>query len=224
MNTNSARWLYITYLPAAFILATIAVVSVIYEIPIPKFTRDVASIAQIHPLSGFLSSLGNLLWCATASICLFSAVVLRSVQLSDMYRFLLISASLSIYLLFDDLFMFHEYLVRYYLGLGEIVVFLFLGLAVSSYLIVFRKVILRTNYILLLLALGLLTLSVAIDVILKQWMQGLGDWLLFIEDGTKWLGIASWCSYYSHTSLQLIVGTISQPNNAMQSDASTSHR
>lgn len=194
----------------------IATVSVIFEIPMSRLTRDVTTIAKIHPFSGVLSNLGILLWCATVSICLFSAVALRRVESNENYRFLLVSALLSMYLLFDDLFRFHERIAPNVLGLDERVVILFLGLATSSYLIMFRSVILRTNYVCLLLALGMLTLSVVIDTILWQWMSGLGHWAYFIEDGTKWMGIAFWCCYYFHTSLNLINGNLSRPNDAVR--------
>jgi len=203
------------------VLASIAAVSAIYKIPMSELTRDVTVIAKIHPISGVLSSLGILLWCATASICLFSAVALRKVESNANYRFLLVSALLSMYLLFDDLFMFHETLAPNVLGLDQRVVILFLGLATFSYLIVFRSVILRTNYVILLLALGMLTLSVVIDAIPRQWMSGLGHWVYLLEDGTKWLGIAFWCGYYSDTSLNLFVGNLSRPNDAMRLDART---
>lgn len=217
-KTRSDRCLYATFFAAALVLAAIAAVSAIFNIPMSEFTRDVTIIAGIHPLSGALSSLGILLWCAAASICMFSAIALRSVVSSDVHRFLLFSALLSMYLLFDDLFMFHETLAPNVLGLDQRVVIFFLGLAVSSYLIVFRSVILRTNYVFFLLALGMLTLSVAIDAIPRQWMSGLGHWVYLIEDGTKWIGISCWCGYYSHTSLEFFAGNLSQTNAAIQLD------
>jgi len=64
-------------------------------------------------------------------------------------------------------------------------------------------------------------LSVVIDAIPRQWMSGLGHWVYLIEDGTKWMGIALWCGYYSDTSLQLFVGNLSRPNDAMRSDTRT---
>jgi hypothetical protein len=82
-------------------------------------TRDIAAIAKIHPLSGFLSNLGILLWCAAASICSFAAMTLRKIKPRDIFWFLLSSAVLSAYLMFDDLFQFHEELAPTYLGLNE---------------------------------------------------------------------------------------------------------
>ena len=210
MNIRPARKWVVTFLPAAFILAAIATISTIFQVPMPTITRDVASLANIHPLSGFLSSLGILLWCATASICLLSSVTIRKTGPAEYYRFFLFSSFLSMYLLFDDLYLIHEYLAPNYLGVHQRFAVLFVGIATLSYLIVFRQVILRTNYIFLLLALGFLGTSVALDVYFERWMWGMGHWVYFFEDGTKWLGIASWCSYYSQTSFHLLVGNRKQ--------------
>lgn len=220
MNIISARRLFITFIPAVSVLATIAAVRTIYHVRIPDMTRDVAVIAGIHPLSGILSNLGILLWCAAASVCLFSAMTLRNAESKEIFWFLLSSALLSMYLLFDDFFMFHEALASQYLGLDEEVVFAVLGVAVSIYLIAFGRVILRTNYVIFLLALGLLASSVVMDTILARWMLRLGkNWVFFFEDGAKWLGIACWCSYYVHTSFKLVVGSHGLPDTTIQSDA-----
>jgi len=224
MKTVSEQQLLITFIPSGSILVALVVVSVLFQVSIPAMTRDVTAIANIHPLSGILSSLGILLWCAAASICGFAAMTLRNVNPRDTFWFLLSSALLSAYLLFDDFFLFHEDLASRYLGLNEKIVFAALGIAVATYLIVFRQVILRTNFGVLLLALGFLTTSVVIDSILERWMSRLGDWEYFLEDGAKWLGIAGWCSYYVDTSHQLLCSTFGRPNNAIQSDARTSHR
>ena len=225
MKTVSARYLLIVFVPSISILLAVAVVSVLFKVSIPDMTRDVTALANIHPLSGVLSNLGILLWCSTASICFFSAMTLPNFKPRDMFWFLLSSFLLSAYLLFDDFFQFHEVLASRYLGLDEEVVYTALGIAVSAYLIAFRRVILRTNFGVLLLALGFLATSVVADTALKPWLwRRLGHWLFLFEDGAKWLGIASWCSYYVHTSHQLLVSTFGLPNDAIQSDARTSHR
>jgi len=224
MKTVSAWQLLITFIPSLSILVAMVVVSAFFQVSITTMTRDVTAIANIHPLSGILSSLGILLWCAAASICFFAAVTLRNVKPRDTFWFLLSSALLSTYFLFDDFFQFHEALASRYLGLNEKVVYAALGIALSVYLVVFRRVILRTNFGVLLLALGFLATSVVIDAILEPWLWRLGHWEYFFEDGAKWLGIAGWCSYYVHTSRQLFVSTFGLPNNAIQSDAGTSRR
>lgn len=197
---QSTRQLLVTLIPASLVLLVIAMVSVIYAIPMPSITRDPKSLLDGHPLTGFLSSLGVLLWCATATVCWFAAVAVRASVAVESYRFLMASSLLSFYLLFDDLFMIHEALAPDHLGLSQRYVIFILGLIVASYLVVFRFVILKTNFIMLLLALGFLGLSVAFDLFFERWMWGLGHWVYFLEDGVKWLGIACWCSYFLRES------------------------
>lgn len=215
MKTTSARQLLITLTPSLFILLVMVITSVLLHVKISTLTRDFAAIANIHPLSGMLSNLGVLLWCVSASISGFAAIILREVVSKSIFRFLLFSSLLSVYLLLDDFFLFHENLASRYLGLSEKLLFVALGIALFTYLIVFRRIILQTNFSVLLLALGFLATSVGIDVILESWSLRLGHWTFFFEDGAKWLGIASWCSYYVHTSYQLIlVSTLGLPKAA----------
>lgn len=204
MKRTSTSQLLFTFVPSSLILAAVAAAALLIGVNMPDMTKDVAAIAKIHPLAGVLSSLGILLWCATASICLFAAMSLRNSARDDGFRFLLFSALLSAYLLCDDLFQIHETLAPRYLGLSEKAVYAALGTAAAAYFIAFRWVILRTHYGILLLALSFLAGSVLIDTLLEPYLWRLGQWAYFFEDGAKWLGIASWCSYFSHTSQRLL--------------------
>ena len=202
---TTKQQLLITFIPPAFILVAIAGVSVFFQVRMPAMTQDVTFLGRLHPLAGVLSSLGIILWSATASICYFAAATLRNTKQGGVFWFLLCSALLSSYLLFDDFFRIHEALSRVYLGVSAKAVYAAIGVAVFTYLIAFRRLILQTRFIVLLLAIGFLSSSVVMDVIHNPWLMPLGDWQFFFEDGAKWLGIASWCSYYAHTSHSLLV-------------------
>ena len=168
-------------------------------------TRDMAAIARIHPLSGILSSFGVLLWCATVSICLFGAMAIRRRNDRGKLGLLLSSAALSPSLLADDFFMIHDFLAPVYFRFHEHFIFMSLGAAVLMYLFAFRKIIFQTAFGGLLLALGFLSVSVVTDTVLEPWFRQLGDWHYLFEDGSKWLGIACWCGYYSSTSYKLVM-------------------
>lgn len=220
----SMRQLLITYVPSIVILVIMALVSTFFHVGFAVMTRDVAAIANIHPLSGILSNLGIILWCVAASICFFAAMVLRTAKHRHIGWFLFSSALLSTYLLLDDFFLFHEELARRYLGLDEKVVLATLGIAVSVYLVTFRGIILRTNFGVLLQAIGFLATSVVIDTVYDMGLLQPDNWKHFFEDGAKWLGIASWCSYYVHTSYLLLLSAFGLPNGTIQSDTLTLHR
>ncbi len=217
MNAVSRRQLLMTFGPPLVILGVTAAACIFFDVSIPAMTRDAAALAHIPPLWGIVSNIGILLWCAAASIGLFAAVTIRGTGQSDAFRFLLFSSLLTVYLLFDDFFQFHENLAVNYLGLDEQVVVAASGIAIAAYLITFRRFILqRTRFAILLLALGFFAASVAIDVVLEPWLiQEIGHWEYFLEDGAKLLGIACWCSYLAGTSHQLLAGASLIPQRSL---------
>ncbi len=193
---------------ATFVFACITIFSVIglsfvTEIDIDQMTRDVTAIAGINPFSGLLSNLGILLWSVSASICLFVAIAARPNIGKRDFGFLLSSALLSGWLLFDDWFLFHETLAYWHLGVEEEWVKLSLVIVFAFYLLHFRKFILRTSYIFLIAAAGLFLSSILVDVFFEETLNL--QWVVFFEDALKWLGICFWCSYYVDTAYQVLV-------------------
>jgi hypothetical protein len=180
------------------VLGLLAAVGVFGGVPLKTMTLDVAAAAGVHPFTGVLSTLGILAWCVTAAVCGFTVVALRRAASPEVVRFLFASAALTAWLLFDDLFMFHEYLAPRHLGLRERVVFLFLGVMVVGYLAAFGRTILGTDYRPLVLSFALLGSSVAMDGA-SRWLGWLGAWAFFLEDSLKWLGICAWCGYFLMT-------------------------
>jgi len=217
----SARQLLITFVPSMLILVALVMANIFFHVSISSMTRDVTHIANIHPLFGVLSNLGIILWCVAATVCFFTAVALRNTKRGDRFRFLLCSALLSTYLMADDFFQIHEYLAPKYLGLNEGVVFTALGIAILVYLIVFRRIILETKFGFLVLAMVLFAFSIFTDSIIVSFLlRTLGDdGEHLLEDGSKWLGIASWCSYYVYTSYQFLVDQDGTSHHVVQSDA-----
>lgn len=224
MKIISARQLFITLVPSVSVLAVVVLVNVFYQVSVADMTRDVSHIANIHPLLGILSNLGILLWCVTASICFFTTMMIRRIKSKDKFRFLLFSALLSAYCMIDDFFQVHEYLVPHYLGLNEKVAILALGIATIVYLLVFMRVILQTNFGLLLLALGFLASSIVVDTIFTSLLSNVigSDLNHLLEDGFKWLGIAAWCSYFVHTCYQMLVGARGASYSAVVPDTRAS--
>jgi len=223
MKSDNNKLVLITLLLSILVLMAMIFVHLYFQVPIKKMTQDVTSFAHIHPLSGILSNLGILLWCVTASVCGFTAILLRKTRTGDSFHFFLFSSLLSAYLLVDDLFLIHESLFRRLFNLDDKIPMILLGIGIAAYLIAFRRILLRTNFIFYSLAVGFLAISAGLDFFLESWMNQFGEWKHFFEDGAKWLGITCWCSYYVHTSYRFLVSLLDQPGNSTQEEAQASH-
>ncbi len=194
----------VVLVPSVSILLAILAAKLFFGVLFSDFSADPAFLAKMHPLKGSLSNLGVLLWNATTVACLFTAAVLRARGARESFRFFLSAGLLSGYLTFDDMFMIHEYLVPRYLGVSEKWFVGCLGIVAAVFFIRFRQVILRSEFGLLVLALGFLSLSVVVDLLGNRLYQ-YGDWQFVGEDAPKWLGIACWCGYYLRTCYRAFV-------------------
>src|SRR5688572_9327807 len=97
--------LLLLYVPILALLLLVIIAAFSSRIPLSSLTRDMASIAHVHPLIGVVSNVGILLWCATAVICLFGGSLLRQKGMHAEARFLLWGGVMTLVLLVDDLFM-----------------------------------------------------------------------------------------------------------------------
>jgi hypothetical protein len=196
-----------TFGPAVALLALTAAASVVARVPLTVFSRDPTATLGGNPLTGVQSHLGVLVWWAAAAVCFLGAALLRRARRDPASTaFLVWSGSITAVLTLDDLFQFHEDLAVRYLRIEDKVVVLAYGLAVLTYLVRYRRIILRSDYPLLLAGLVLFAASNAVDVVLQdRWMS---DWRIFVEDGLKLLGIASWSSYLIRTSYQLAAASL----------------
>jgi hypothetical protein len=190
-------------LPPAVLLALTVVASRAGDIPLGLFSRDPTATLNANPLTGVQSQLGVLVWWAGASISFFAGAVLhRARRDRTLVEFLRWSASITAVLTLDDLFQFHEDLAERYFGLNDAVVVVVYGLAVLVYLVRFRRVILRSQYVLLVAGLTLFAGSNLVDALLQdRWMS---EWRIFLEDGFKLFGIVNWSAFLILTSLEMM--------------------
>lgn len=189
---------------AVLVLVAVAAVRLLLDVPIPFMTRDPLVMAGAHPLTGILSQLGVLGWCAAATIGLFAAGLPST---GSAVRFLRCTGLLSAGLALDDFFQIHDYIVPVMLGIPEKVVHVAIVLAVMSWLAGFRGVILATRWPILLAALALLATSMGFDMLLEPLVPEIADWKPMLEDGPKWLGIVLWGAYIADTAWRLADNT-----------------
>ena len=193
------------YIPILILVVMIVLVGFQLSIPMADLTRDPSATTGTSPFMGALSSIGVLFWCASVAICLFSFALLQQTgSRGDFSAFFLFGGLISLILLLDDLFLFHEAVFPLYLKIPEKLVFLSYGLIILGYITRFRKLIVKTSFIFLILAFGLFGLSIVIDLL------ELRISILF-EDGSKLFGIASWFGYFAITCFQAVKQITLQP-------------
>ncbi|MDJ0615539.1 MAG: hypothetical protein QNJ63_02130 [Calothrix sp. MO_192.B10] len=206
------RWLIFVkiYTPILLFLLLVIFLNFVTGIPISKFTRDPAAIADINPFFGLVSNIGILLWCGTVSICFFSSTIIRKYnQHIDLYKvrdfsnFLMIAGFITLILLLDDLFLFHELVFPIFLKIPGKFLYASYAIIISWYFFRFRNIIIKTEWTFLFLSLLCFGTSIIIDALRDILDISIYQAHLF-EDGFKLLGIFSWLSYFVKVSFKVL--------------------
>ncbi len=183
------------------VLALCFALATYYNIPFEKFTGDPSLLSKSNPLIGFVSNLGILFWTFSASVCFFSSFILLKHKKYTNGWFLLYSGVFTSLLLFDDLFMLHDYLVYFFTESSVLQYLIYTFYAVFSiwYMIKFYKIILKYPYLFLGLAYSCFALSILADIVFEN--TGIQ---YFIEDSLKFTGIISWSLFFGFTCYRMI--------------------
>ena len=185
---------------ALAILALAALASVGLGISIEAFFRDPSATLGGHPLTGVISNLGALAWCAGAAICFFTAAILRR-RGDGLATFFFWSGILTSVLLLDDFFLFHDDLAKRLFRMKQRHVEIAYVAAVAAYLVAFRRILLESDWPILFAALSLFGGSMAVDQLQHHFAS---HWRIAFEDGSKFLGIVVWAGYFVQTGLQAV--------------------
>ena len=209
MNTSSfsRKLIFILYGVAVSLISLVFFVGTRLNIPFKKITGDPALTFGENPLTGFLSNIGVLFWCATTAILLFTAILTFQKKKTQQFIFFLSSGLLTMILLLDDLFMVHDYLF-YSIGWNQYIMYAIYIVLLVIYFAAYTQFILTLPFVYILgLAFFFLGSSVLLDVIFET-----TNLEYFIEDSLKFLGIVSWFLFYvlnSFKSLAIPITTVS---------------
>lgn len=203
--------LFFLYLPIALLFIFVGVLSRVSSASLGLLLRDITATAKLPFFTGFVSQLELILWSASLTICSFALVMVNRQQgdFSASKRFLVYSTLLTAVLALDDMFLFHEEIAPNYLHLNELVVYAVYMIVAIAFVLFNWREILSSEYTLLLLALMLLAVSVGLDALpldsfhLRYFWEQLE---LFLEDGAKFAGIATWLLYFARYAIQRIEG------------------
>ncbi|MCK8516892.1 hypothetical protein M0534_11235 [Methylonatrum kenyense] len=201
---------------SAGLLAGLLLLTLPLDVSLADLTRDPQDILDAPWHVGLLSNLGIGLWAAAAAICFFTAAVRdapRNEPNRRVTRFLLLAACITSALMLDDLFQLHRQLLP---GQPLTSRLLVVGLAVSMiglWLWQYRRIIARTENLLLLIALAAFAASLLVDTSARLLAPDLvaaaglhrGETLYFlVEDGAKFIGILFWLAYLCRACRQCL--------------------
>lgn len=141
---------------------------------------------------GFASTVGVMLWVATAAICLFSAVLIAMWKLDkNLLKFAATAGVLTGWLALDDAFLVHE-LVLPSLGVPQNLVLAIYVVLALAYAGASWRIIIANDFWLLLIGGGAFAVSLGVDTV----FQSLDPALVLIEDSAKFFGIFCWASFH----------------------------
>ncbi len=187
--------LFVSFIVGFVGIITVYIMSLVTHVPPSWFTRDPNDISGAHFYVGMLSNLGIMGWTAAATMCFWAVSMLkRDNHFRKPAFFLIISGFICLILDFDDAFMLHER-VWPNLHVPEKGVFIGYMIIMTAYLGYFFRRILKTEYLILVLAIFFLGLSAAADQIFP-----FSESEAFLEDCPKFIGIVLWLAYYYRTS------------------------
>lgn len=187
----------------AFLVMCVPVAGkLLWGIPPENMLRDAAAVMEAPAYTGIISNFGFFLWSAAATICLLSAATQPRAR-----RFWLAAAAITLVLLADDWLLLHENFFPVYLGISEHVVYGTYALALLWFLFRFRRLLLQSEFPLLLLAFVWFAASLGVDALDGYvYMPGFYLW----EDGAKLFGIVSWLAFYGRFAYAMADRTIGQ--------------
>jgi hypothetical protein len=142
------------------------------------------SFAQKRPYQGVLTEASEILWSLAAGILWFTFSYLKAKHPSA-------AQSATQYV---------QKMLSFYFKIPKVLIYGVYSICLTAYVLSFKKFILKTPYLLLVISICLLSISSLTDVIHPQG-QGLP---VMLEDGTKFIGLLNFLIYCWKVSLLLI--------------------
>ncbi|MEH1973359.1 MAG: hypothetical protein V7L02_09110 [Nostoc sp.] len=185
----------ITIIPFALILIFLKLKT---QVSTDYLTRDPSATMNAPFYLGFFSNIGILLWCSSATICLFSyALLKKDIRAKKYSSFFLFSGVMTSFLLFDDFFLIHESIFPNYLHINESIFYASYIALVLIFFIKFKTILKKSEFLILLSAIMFFGLSIICDSIFPNIP-------IAIEDTFKLVGITTWFTYFARICLQRV--------------------
>lgn len=178
------------------VVITVLVISHVFQLPLPELLVDTVAVAKKNRFTGIASNVIILFWAATAAVIFFNILVSFYHTGKDLYfRFLVFFGLFTLLLLLDDLFLLHEGMSNFF-TISEYTIFLTYMLVLIAGLIRFQRLILQTDYVLLLFSLACFGLAVIAGILQHEFQDYIGLYRVLLEAALKLFGAVSWFAYF----------------------------
>ncbi len=189
-------------------MAVMAAIAVQREDLVHELLLDANDVAGVKWYAGIVTYLAVLSWCTAVVSACWGAWFCRLAQRRGAMGFLLSGALITAYVLADDLLQLHAEFIPHHTPLPKRAAEAVLVGVVGCWLVWSRRQILRTRWLVLVVAGAALVVSILIDA--------LGGWgsprlQLVAEDGAKLLGTLGWATYFVATTADIVRSTLSGP-------------
>lgn len=205
--------LFFLYLPIVLLFLGVGLLSrLLDDLTLSLLMRDIVTTGRLPFFTGLVPQLEGVLWSASLTVCVIGWVVMkrRGGEAVRSQRFLLQFGLVTAVLLLDDIFLFHGEIAPKNLHIEKNIVLSMYLLTISIFVYLNRLAILSSEYLILMLALGLFGASVLLDLLPLQ-VFSVHRFVLqlrvFLEDGFKFAGIATWLTYFARYMVQQIEAT-----------------
>lgn len=190
---------------------------VLDDLTLSLLMRDIVTTARLPVYAGFVPQIEAILWSASLTVCIVARVVLRRRQgeFARSTRFLLQSGIVTAVLLLDDIFLFHGEIAPKYMHVSKSIVLSGYLILIGIFIYSSWREILSSEYLILMLALGMFAVSILLDLLPLQTFllpRFLLQLRVFLEDGFKFAGIATWLTYFARYAIQSIQDIQSRPS------------
>lgn len=153
------------------VLALLTAAALQNRSPIHRLMGDPVNYTDVPLSTGAFSYIGILLWCATISVCVLTYVILANgSSLTRTRWFLLAAGAFTCVLMLDDLFLLHKEFFPRYLSIAQELIYVGYALLAALFLFHFKKEILETEFVLLILSFAFFASSILIDLGLLAWL------------------------------------------------------
>jgi hypothetical protein len=184
------------------------VISILCKKPVDVLFRDTVAVLNGPPYIGAMSSIGFVFWAMAAAISLFCFFSCREkIKNEGISKLMFASGVLSLALLIDDMFLFHE-VVFPSLGIKEYFIYFTYGIMIVAYVLHFRKTIKDTDYTILAASFMFFALSIGTDFVADHFGFDIHIWTLY-EDSFKFFGITFWFTFITITGSRAIRDKVS---------------